>query len=88
MADADARADRPAKLDPRPLLERPDLSPRDRGRIGRAVAALLGWWLLAIAAVVALVVWVLIRRGRRLVANLDPPRAVHLPEIPDRTRPS
>lgn len=71
----------------RPLLERPDLTPRDRRRIGRAVATLLGWWLVAIAAVVSLIVWILIRRGRRLVARLDPPRARPHPEFRRRADP-
>ena len=70
--------------DRRPLLERDDLKPRDKQRIGRAVASLLGWWLVATSALVALVLWILIRRGRRLMANLGPPKIVRLPELPDR----
>ncbi|WP_435017600.1 hypothetical protein TA3x_005218 [Tundrisphaera sp. TA3] len=73
--------------DRRPLLERDDLKPEDRKRIGRVVASLLGWWLVATASIAALVVWLLIRRGRRLVAKLDPPKIVRLPELTNRADP-
>ena len=67
--------------DPRPLLNRPDLKPEDRRRIGRAVVPLLGWGLAATTLLGLLVLWALVRRGRRLRANLAPPRVVSLPEL-------
>ncbi len=72
--------------DPRPLLERPDLKPEERTRIGRAVAVLLGWGLVATAVLGLLALWHLVRRGRVLRANLARPRAVSLPEV-DRSPP-
>ncbi len=80
--DPRARA-RPAP-DPRPLLERPDLKPEDRRRIGRALVPLLGWGLAATALLGLLTLWHLIRRGRVLRANLPLPRiAPPLPSDPD-----
>jgi hypothetical protein len=76
-------ADQPAKERPknrRPLLERPDLKPEERNRIGRAVAVLLGWGLFATAVLGLLALWHLVRRGRVLRANQPPPRSVSLPE--------
>jgi hypothetical protein len=70
----------PPRLDRRPLLERPDLRPADRTRIGRAVASLLAWGLAATTLLATLALWHLIRRGRRLRANLANPRVVSLPE--------
>ena len=67
--------------DRRPLLERPDLKPEERVRIGRAIAVLLGWGLFATAVLGILALWHLIRRGRILRANQPPPRPVSLPEI-------
>lgn len=64
-----------------PLLERPDLTPRDRARIGREVAALLGASLVAIAALGALAIWHLVRRGRLIRERLGSPRDARLPEI-------
>lgn len=66
---------------PTPLLERTDLKPEQRARIGRAVATLLGWGLVAIAALGLLALWHLIRRGRLLRASLAAPKAVSLPEV-------
>ena len=54
--------------DRRPLLERPDLKPAERARIGRAVAILLGWGLVASAVLGLLALWHLVRRGRVLRA--------------------
>lgn len=65
----------------RPLLERPDLKPEERVRIGRAAATLLGWGLFASAILGILALWHLIRRGRFLRANQPPPRSVSLPDI-------
>jgi hypothetical protein len=59
-----------------------DEQPQARSRIGRAVAILLGTTLVAIAAIGALVIWHLIRRGRLIRERLNPPRRVGLPEIP------
>jgi hypothetical protein len=64
-----------------PLLERPDLAPRDRARIGGAVAALLAAGLVAIAAFGALAIWHLVRRGRLIRERLAAPRDVRLPEV-------
>jgi hypothetical protein len=76
----DPRAQRPA-VDRRPLLERPELKPEERNRIGRAAAALLGWFLFATALLGFLALWHLVRRGRMIRANQPPPRPVSLPEI-------
>jgi hypothetical protein len=73
------------KLDRRPLLERPDLKPEERVRIGRAVATLLGWGLFAIAVLGFLALWHLVRRGRMIRANQPPPKSVSLPEIEPRS---
>ncbi len=70
----------PAKKDRRPLLERPELKPEERVRIGRAVVVLLGWGLVASACLGLLALWHLVRRGRVLRANLTQPRSVSLPE--------
>jgi hypothetical protein len=64
-----------------PLLERPDLAPRDRARIGRVVVALLGAGLVAIVALGALAIWHLVRRGRLIRERLGNPRDVRLPEV-------
>jgi hypothetical protein len=74
------RAGVPGKKDRRPLLERPELKPEERARIGRAVVVLLGWGLVATAVLGFLALWHLVRRGRILRANLTPPRSVSLPE--------
>ena len=68
-----------------PLLERPDLPPRDRARIGRAVAALLASGLVGIVALGTLAIWHLVRRGRLIRERLGPPKDIRLPEVwPDR----
>jgi hypothetical protein len=68
------RRDRPDAS--RPLLERDDLGPDDRVRIGRAVVGLLGWALIASATLGILAIWHLVRRGRVLRANQPPPKVV------------
>ena len=73
------------KKDRRPLLERPDLKPEERVRIGRAVVTLLGWGLFASAVLGLLALWHLVRRGRVLRANLNPPKVVSLPEIEEKS---
>jgi hypothetical protein len=60
------------------LQERPEARPR----IGRAVAALLGTALVALAALGALVIWHLVRRGRLIRDRLSPPRIIRMPELP------
>lgn len=71
-----------------PLLERADLKPEERARIGRAAAVLLGWGLAASTVLALLGLWHLIRRGRLLRANLAPPKVVSLPEIEAKPPPS
>jgi hypothetical protein len=61
------------------LQRRPDARPR----LGRAVAALLGTALVALAAIGALVIWHLVRRGRLIRQRLGPPRIVSMPELTD-----
>jgi hypothetical protein len=60
------------------LKERPEA----RSRLGRAVAALLGTSLFALAALGALLIWHLVRRGRLIRERLHAPRLVRLPELP------
>ena len=69
------------RQDRRPLLDRGDLKPEERRRIGRALVPLLGWGLAASTVLALLTLWHLIRRGRFLRANLASPRAVRLPEV-------
>ena len=84
-----ADRDRPGgKQGATPLLERDDLKPEERIRIGRAVAVLLGWGLAASTVLALLAIWHLIRRGRVLRANLAPPKTVSLPEIEAKPGPS
>ena len=78
MSGRERRETKPAAT---PLLERDDLRPDERVRIGRAVAILLGWGLVASTVLALLALWHLIRRGRSLRANLAPPKIVSLPEI-------
>jgi hypothetical protein len=70
--------------DRQPLLERPDLKPEERVRIGRAAVTLLGWGLFASAVLGLLALWHLVRRGRVLRANLATPKVVSLPEIEEK----
>jgi hypothetical protein len=60
------------------LEERPEARPR----LGRAIAALLGTGLVALAAIGALAIWHLARRGRLIRERLNASRVVHLPELP------
>jgi hypothetical protein len=77
-----AGRDRPeTKPGATPLLERDDLKPEERARVGRAAAILLGWGLVASTVLALLALWHLIRRGRVLRANLAPPKTISLPEI-------
>jgi len=59
-----------------------DEQPQARARLGRAIAVLLGTTLVALAALGALVIWHLIRRGRLIRERLNAPRKVWLPETP------
>ncbi len=70
-----------------PLLDRKNLKPQERVRIGRAVSALLGVGLTAIAAIGWLAIWHLVRRGRLIRERLGPPKVVSLPEV-DSTGPN
>ncbi len=57
--------------------------PEARRRLGRAVASLLGAALVSLAAVGALLIWHLMRRGRLLRERLGPARIVRVPELPN-----
>ncbi|MFI5455201.1 MAG: hypothetical protein ACHRXM_07080 [Isosphaerales bacterium] len=59
-----------------------DEHPAARPRLGRAVAVLLGTGLVAFAALGALLLWHVKRRGRLIRERLNSPRIVRLPEIP------
>jgi hypothetical protein len=59
-----------------------DEHPEARPLIGRPVAALLGTALVALAALSALLIWHLIRRGRLIRERLGAPRVVRLPDLP------
>jgi hypothetical protein len=56
--------------------------PAARKRLSEAVAALLGTALIAVAAIGALVIWHLVRRGRIIRERLGPPKSVRMPELP------
>ena len=58
------------------LNERPEA----RSRLGRAVAALLGTFLVAVAVFGGLLIWHILRRGRLIRERLGDPRIVHLPD--------
>jgi hypothetical protein len=63
-------------------------SPESRRRIAHATAM---WGLLTlgtIAALAALIIWHLIRRGRLIREGLGPPRVVRLPDVTPVTPPS
>jgi hypothetical protein len=49
--------------------------------VRQAVATLLGTFLVALAALGALLIWHLVRRGRLIREGLNRPRPVHWPEI-------
>jgi hypothetical protein len=51
--------------------------------MGNAVAGLLGTVLVSLAAISALVVWHLVRRGRLLRDRIGPPRTIPRLELPD-----
>lgn len=55
-----------------------DESPRNRSRIGRAVAALAATALVTIAVLGILLIWHLVRRARLIRERLDPPKDVGL----------
>jgi hypothetical protein len=54
-----------------------------RRRLGEAATSLLGWGLAGIAALGALAIWHLVRRGRLIRDSLAPPKDVRLPEFHD-----
>ncbi len=70
--------------DRRPLLDRPELKPEERIRIGRAAVVLLGWGLVASALLGLLALWHLVRRGRILRQGQPPPKPAPLPEVDPR----
>jgi hypothetical protein len=78
MPDSDQGA---KKLKQRPLLERSDLTPKERARIGRAVGWLLVSGLSSITALGSLAIWHLIRRGRLLRESLANPKKIELPDL-------
>ncbi len=57
-----------------PLLQRDDLTPRERARVGLAASWLLASGLAAIVALGSLTIWHLVRRGRLIRDGLKPPR--------------
>jgi hypothetical protein len=57
------------------------LHPDRRRRLGRAVALWGGWTLASVAALAALAIWHLIRRGRLIRDRQPPPRTVRLPDL-------
>jgi len=63
----------------RMLEERPE----SRSRLGRAVAALLGTFLISVAVFAGLLIWHIMRRGRLIRERLNSPRNVRLPEATD-----
>ncbi|MFO0952221.1 MAG: hypothetical protein U0835_13935 [Isosphaeraceae bacterium] len=73
----------PEKSRLRQLLDRPEARPR----VSRAVASLLVVGLVSIAAIGALTIWHLVRRGRLIQARLAPPRDVRLPDAFEDFRP-
>ncbi len=78
MADGDRRR----SGEPRPNWLRRIIGkgPEERKRLAEAVAALLGTALVAMAAIGALVIWHLVRRGRIIRERLDPPKVVRMPD--------
>jgi hypothetical protein len=74
----------PARGQPRrsPLRRILDEHPESRPRLARAVGALAATTLVAVAAIGALLIWHVMRRGRLIRERLSAPRAVELPELP------
>jgi hypothetical protein len=60
-------------------------SPEARPRVVQAVAALIGTALIALAALSALLIWHIMRRGRLVRERLGAPRVVHLPDLPEKS---
>lgn len=82
MADDD---DRRANNEPRRNWLRRIIGqgPEARRRLADAVASLLGTALVAMAAIVGLVIWHLVRRGRIIRGRLDPPKVIRMPDLND-----
>lgn len=55
--------------------------PRERPRLVRAVASLIGVGLVSLTTLGLLVIWHLHRRGRLIRERLNPPRIVRLPDL-------
>ena len=60
-----------------------DEQPEARPRLGKAIAALLGTVVLAVAAIGFLLIWHVARRARLIRERLNPPRGVPPLEWPD-----
>jgi hypothetical protein len=71
------RRPEPSRSELSRLLGRPDARPR----VSRAVASLMAASVIAIAALGALVIWHLVRRGRLIREGLSRPRPVRWPAI-------
>lgn len=56
------------------------VDPLKRRRVGRALALWSGVTLTGLAAVAALAIWHLLRRGQRVRDRLGPPREIDWPE--------
>ena len=77
--DASTKSGQPPRSRLRRIL---DEQPDARSRLGKAVAALLGTGLVALATLGALLIWHMVRRGRMIRERLNPPRAVPTLEQP------
>jgi hypothetical protein len=75
-----------ARREPRrsPLRRILEERPESRPRLARAFFELAATTLVAVAAIGALLIWHVIRRGRLIRERLGPPRAVELPDVPGR----
>jgi hypothetical protein len=89
MTDIDDPASKdgpPARAKPRrsPLRRILEERPESRPRLARAFFELAATTLVAVAAIGALLIWHVIRRGRLIRERLSAPRAVDLPDVPGR----
>lgn len=73
----------PAARRKSPLRRILEERPEARGRLGRAVAALLGAGLVALVVLGALLMWHIRRRARLIRERLGPPRIVRWPDPED-----
>jgi hypothetical protein len=56
-------------------------NPVARVRLGRAYAWLLGWVLMTLVTFTSLIMWLLIRRSKRLRERLSNPKPVEWPNV-------